>query len=146
MIHFDGTEHFSVPPSEAAAKLSDAGWLARALPDVEVTTAEPDRAAWKVRPKLSFLSGTLDTTAEVTAREPGRSVRYRIHSKSVGAASTVEATLTFRQADGGGTAVAWTGGITELTGLLKLAPRGLVQATAGKAIADVWAAVRAALI
>jgi carbon monoxide dehydrogenase subunit G len=48
--------------------------------------------------------------------------------------------LVFRDADGG-TVVPWTGELVEVTGLLKMVPRGLLQATAEKVIGDVWAAV-----
>jgi carbon monoxide dehydrogenase subunit G len=142
MIRFEGVESFPVPPAAVFAKLSDAGWLARALPEAEVTETAPDRAAWKVRPKFAFMAGNLDTTAEVVNRTADERVRYKIVSRGVGSSSTVDAKLEFGPADGGGTAVKWVGDVTELGGLLKLVPRGLVQAAAQKVIADVWAAVR----
>lgn len=141
MIHFEGTESFPLPPADVAAKLSDAGWLAKCIPDAEIAVAERDHAAWKVKPKLAFAAGVLDSTATVV-RRTADSVKYRITAKGVGAGSTVEATLTFREADGG-TAVDWSGDITELTGLLKMVPKGLIQSAAQKVIADVWAAVKA---
>ena len=48
-------------------------------------------------------------------------------------------------AEGGGTAVHWTGDLTEVTGLLKMVPKGLLQGAAQKVIDDVWAAVAAKL-
>jgi carbon monoxide dehydrogenase subunit G len=141
MIRFEGVESFPVPPADVFAKLADAGWLARALPEAEVTQTAPDRAAWKVRPKFAFMAGNLDTTAEVLGRAADEQVRYRIVSTSVGARSTVDARLDFRPADGG-TAVRWDCDVTELGGLLKLVPRGLIQAAAQKVIADVWASIR----
>ncbi len=141
MVHFEGVEQFPQPPSVVFAKLSDAGWLAQSLPDVEITDTAPDRAGWKVRPKFAFMAGTLDTTADVVQRaEPV--VRYRVVSTSVGAKSTMEATLTMEPSEGG-TAVKWSGDLTELGGLLKLVPRGLIQAAAQKVIADIWANIRA---
>ena len=142
MLHFEGVEAFPQPPAELFPKLADAGWLARVLPEAEVTSAEPDRAAWKVKPKFAFMAGTLDTTAEVVERSAPETVRYKVVSTSVGAKSTVDATLTLTPADGGGTAVRWSGELIELGGLLKMVPRGLVQAAAQKVIADVWAAVK----
>jgi carbon monoxide dehydrogenase subunit G len=141
-IRFEGTESFPAPPADVFAKLADAGWLARALPEAEVTETAPDRAAWKVRPKFAFMAGNLDTTAEVLGRAANEQVRYRIVSTSVGAHSTVDARLEFGPADGGGTAVKWVSDVTELGGLLKLVPRGLIQAAAQKVITDVWAAIR----
>ncbi len=142
MIRFEGVESFPVSPAAAFAKLADAGWLARALPEAEVTETAADRAAWKVRPKFAFMAGNLDTTAEVVGRSANEQVRYRIVSRGVGSHSAVDASLEFGPSDDGGTAVHWVGDVTELGGLLKLVPRGLVQAAAQKVIADVWAAVR----
>ena len=104
-----------------------------------VTTATPDKAAWRVRPKLAFLSGSLDTTATVTARESDTRVTYEMYAKGIGASSTVQAVMTFAPSTDGGTTVTWTGEIVSLTGLLKLVPGSLIQGAAKKVIADVWA-------
>jgi len=141
MIHFEGVESFPTPPADLYAKLADAGWLAKSLPDTEVLGASADRATWKVKPKFAFMAGTLDTIAEVTGRTPGEQVRYRVTSTSVGAKSVAESTLTVRPS-AGGSEVQWSGDLTELGGLLKMVPRGLLQAAAQKVIADVWAALK----
>jgi carbon monoxide dehydrogenase subunit G len=145
MIHFEGDRSFPLPLLEVAAKLSDAGFLAKCLPDAQVTEATHDRAAWKLRPKLSFLTGSLDTVLEATTREPGQSIAFKVFTKAIGASSTVLTRLEFRDAEDGTTAVHWTGDITEVTGLLKMVPKGLLQGTAEKVINDVWAAVTAKL-
>lgn len=144
MIHFQGTELLQIPPAEAAAKLSDAGFLATCVPDATVTVAEPDRAAWTVKPKLAFISGHLDTALKVIDRATGESATFEVVGKGVGASSTVSAKLTFIP-EGPGTRVEWTGDIVALTGLLKMVPKGLVQAAAEKVIAEVWDGIRAKL-
>ena len=145
MIHFEGDKTFPLPVAEAAAKLSDAGFLDNCLPDAQVAEATPDKAAWKLRPRLSFLTGSLNVEMTTTAREAGKSVAYRVFAKAIGASSTVVSALTFKEAEGGGTAVHWTGDLTEVTGLLKVVPKGLLQGAAQKVIDDVWAAVAAKL-
>lgn len=144
MIHFEGEKSFALPVGVVAAKLSDAAFLVGCLSDAQVVEASPDRAVWKMRPKLSFLTGGLDLTLEATAREPGQSVTFRVFSKAIGATSTVRVVLRFREADGG-TAVPWAGALVEVTGLLKMVPKGLLQATAQKVIDDVWTSVSAKL-
>lgn len=141
MIHFEGVETFTSGPATVFTKLSDAGFLAGCLPDTRVVSATADRAEWRVRPKLPFLSGELETIATVTDRTPEQGVKYRLDSKGIGSGSVVEAVLAF-VADGTGTKVTWTGDITATTGLLKLAPKGLVQGAAQKVIADCWVAIR----
>ena len=144
MAQFEGVETFALPVSTVFAKLSDAGFLAGCLSGATVGLATPDKAEWKVRPKLAFLSGALDTTAAVTAREPDARADYQIHARGIGASSSVAAVLTFTPtADG--CAVSWTGDITARTGLLKLVPASLIEGSAKKVIADVWADVRAKL-
>lgn len=143
MIRFEGNETFQHLPSQVFPLIANAGWLARALPDVEIIEANDDRASWRVKPKFAFMAGTLDTVAEVQDRSPDQQVRYRVTSKGVGSQSTVEAVLTFESIAEGTTSIRWTADLTELGGLLKMVPRGLIQAAAQKVITDVWASVQA---
>lgn len=142
MIHFQGVETFPGPLAEVSAKLSDAGFLAVNLPDAHATETTPDRAVWKVKPKVAFLAGELDTVCTVAERNLEH-VKFRVEVKGVGSGSVVESELKFAATDDGqGTLVSWTGDVVSMTGLLKLAPKGLVQATAQKVIADCWAALK----
>jgi carbon monoxide dehydrogenase subunit G len=140
MIHFEGVQTFPLPVAEVAAKLSDAGFLANCVPDVTISEATPDRAVGKVKPKLSFITGSLTLTAEVTARASGQSVAFTILSKVIGASSTVTTALQFKEAEGG-TAVYWTGDLTSVTGLMKMVPKGLLEGAAKKVIDEVWESV-----
>jgi carbon monoxide dehydrogenase subunit G len=143
MIHFSGVETFPAPPGNVSVKLSDAGFLAAHLPDAVAVETAADRAVWRVRPKVAFIAGELETVAVVVERSPEH-VKYHLDTKGVGSGSVVEAELKFAAGDDGqSTVVTWTGDVVSMTGLLKLAPRGLVQATAQKVIADCWAVLRA---
>jgi len=141
MIHFEGDRSFPLPVAEVAAKLSDAEFLVGCLADTEILEAAPERAVWKLRPKLAFLTGSLTVEMTRTAQEAGKSVAFKVFAKAMGASSTVATALTFAEGDGGGTAVHWTGDLTEVTGLLRAVPKGLLQGSAHKVIGDVWAAV-----
>jgi uncharacterized protein len=141
MIHFEGVESFPLPVAEVAAKLSDAGFLAHCIPDAKVIEATPDKSVGKIKPKLSFLTGSIALNADVTAREPGKSVAFQIVTKMIGASSTVTTKLEFKDAEGG-TAVHWSGDLVAVTGLLKAIPHGLMEGSAKKVIDDVWAALR----
>lgn len=145
MIHFAGTRSFAVPLAAAFAKLSDAAWLVSCLPDAKIGLATPDRTEWKLKPKLSFLTGGLDAVLEVTSREPERVAAFRVFTKAIGASSTVAASLQLAPTDSGGTSVNWSGDLVEVTGLLKMVPKGLLQGTAEKVIEDVWQAIEAKL-
>jgi carbon monoxide dehydrogenase subunit G len=145
MLHFEGTELIPASPAEVFAYLADPGRLARVLPDHEVTAKTADAATWKVRPKFSFMAGTLDTTATLVNRSAAdQTVSYRIVSVGVGSSSTMDTRLVVSPAlDGaGGTQVRWTGDLVDLGGLLKIVPRGMLQTAALKTITDLWAAIR----
>jgi carbon monoxide dehydrogenase subunit G len=145
MIHFEGDRSFPPPVAAVAERLSDAGYLASCLPDAQVSEAAPERAVWKLKPRLSFLTGSLTVEMTRTALEAGQSVGFRVFAKAIGATSTVLAQLRFAPAEGG-TTVHWTGDLTEVTGLLKIVPKGLIEGSARKVIEDVWAAVSAKMI
>jgi uncharacterized protein len=140
VIAFAGDRSFPLPVPAVAEKLSDVGWLVGTLSDVQVTAAAPERAVWKMKPRLTFVTGHLETTMDRTAHEPGQAVGFRVFTKGIGASSTVLIRLEFRAADGG-TVVHWTGELAEVTGLLKMVPTGLLQATTEKVIGEVWDAV-----
>jgi len=146
MIHFEGDKSFLLAIGPAATKLADAGFLASCLPDTQVSDATPEKAIWKLKPKLSFITGSLNVELTRTEHEPGKSVSFKVFAKGIGATSTVLTHLTFAESPGGGTAVHWTGDIAEVTGLLKIVPKGLVEGSARKVIEDVWEAVSAKLI
>jgi carbon monoxide dehydrogenase subunit G len=79
----------------------------------------------------------MDVTLEIVERKEPEAVRVRLTSKGVGTRSVVETGLKLA-AEGTGTKVNWTAKVTELGGLLKMAPAGLVRGAAHKVIEDVW--------
>lgn len=141
-MQFDGDRDIVLPPEHVWPKISDAAFLAGCLDGVEVVRAEADAAAWKARPGLSFAAGTLDITLTIVERQPPTRMRTMLFSKGVGASSTVACELTLESRDAG-TRVRWFAEITELTGLLKVVPKGLIQSSARKVIDEVWQQVAA---
>jgi carbon monoxide dehydrogenase subunit G len=145
MIHFEGEVRFPLPLAEVAEKLSDAGYLAGSLVEAEIVSATPEKAVWRIKPKLSFLTGTQTTEMTRTEHLPGEAVTFTLTTRSIGASSTVVTHLRF-VADQQDTRVLWSGDITEVTGLLKMVPQGLLEGAARKVIEDVWEAVRRRLL
>jgi carbon monoxide dehydrogenase subunit G len=123
------------------AKLSDARTLADCVPGVEsVARAEPQEVVCTIRPGLAFVRGTLEVTVRVVEAVPDTTLRYAVLSKGIGSSSEVEAVLALAPHDGG-TRVHWTATVTQLGGLLKAVPQGLIRGAAEKVIADAWARV-----
>jgi 2-furoyl-CoA dehydrogenase large subunit len=145
MLHFEGDKEFPQPPGDLWPRLSDARFLVQCIPDVQsVSRAEPQEAVAVLRPGVAFVRGTLELTLRVAEAVPDKSVSLSLHSKGIGSSSTVQAALALTP-QGGGTRVHWSADIQELGGLLKAVPRGLIQASAQKVIADVWAGLEAKL-
>lgn len=143
MVRFEGEKDFSLTTAELWAKLTDARFLAKCLPDVEsVKEQEPDRAVLVLRPGFSFVRGTLDVVLRVVDAVSPSGARYEIASKGIGSAADVEATIALAP-EGGGTRVRWTAEIKTLGGLLKMVPSGLIRGAAEKVIHDAWSAVEA---
>src|SRR5260370_38449997 len=141
MLRFEGDQDLMLPPPQLWAKLSDARFLVRCVPGVEtVTQQETNRAAFILRPGLSFARGTLEVIMQVAEAVPGQSRKYLLHSKGIGSHSDVEAALTLQTRDTG-SRVHWIVDIKELGGLLKAVPGGLIQAAAKKVVSDAWLAV-----
>ena len=139
-MKFEGVRDFSIPPDELFLKLADARFLVDCVKDAEVTHREEDRAEWKMKPALSFVAGTLDTRLDMLERVPHQRLRLTLLSKGIGSSSTTEVTLLIEPHDAGAR-INWTGEIKELTGLLKLVPKGLISSTAKKVIDDIWTGV-----
>jgi carbon monoxide dehydrogenase subunit G len=138
MQRFEGERTFAMPVAEIWPKLSDAAFLAGCVPDATIV-GEPqhDRAQYTVHPGFSFARSSLDVTMEILERHEPDAARFRLTSKGIGSSSVVETALKLT-ADGAGTKVHWTAEVTQLGGLLKLVPSGLIRGAAQKVIEDVW--------
>jgi carbon monoxide dehydrogenase subunit G len=145
MLHFEGDKELPVSPAEVFARLSDARFLVQCIPGgTPVGEAEADRAVAKVKPALSFVTGSLEVTARVVERTPDSAVRVTLSSKGIGSSSEVESALTLTPHEGG-TKLHWAADVTRLGGLLKAIPKGLIRGAAQKVITDVWDNVEAKL-
>ena len=145
MLHFEGNTDLARNPVDVYARLSDARFLVQCIPGVEkVTLAEAQRAVCTLRPGFSFVRGTLEVTLSVVETATGKSTRLKLESKGVGTTSQLEVILAYASHEGG-TRIHWTADITQLGGLLKAVPQGLIKGAAQKVIADAWGNVEAKL-
>jgi carbon monoxide dehydrogenase subunit G len=143
MVHLEGDKDFPQTPSALWAKLSNGQFLAECVPGmVSIKDASPESAVVVLRPGFSFVRGTLEVTLRRVEATPETALRYEILGKGIGSSSTVESTLTLA-AQEAGTRVHWVADITNLGGLLKAIPQGLIQASAERVILDTWTAIEA---
>jgi carbon monoxide dehydrogenase subunit G len=136
-MQMEGDRDFAQPPAELWPKLTDASFLASCLEGVQVDRSESAVAAWHMRPTLAFMTGSIEVTLTILDLVPQTEMKASVFSKGIGATSTVLTRLTFMPRDGG-TRIHWKAEVTQLTGLLKLIPPGLIQAAAQKVVEDVW--------
>ena len=146
MLHFEGDRDFSQSPSELWPKLADIQFLAGCVPDSEsVTLPESGTAQIVLRPGLSFVRGTLELTMKLTDLVENTSARLFLTTKGIGTTSTVEASYSLKAIEHG-TQINWTADVTQLGGLLKAVPQGLLKAAAQKVITDAWKGLETKLL
>ena len=144
MIELSGVERFTQSAAEVWRRLSDLSFLAGAIPGLSsLSSTSEDHVTCKVKPGLSFLTGSLSTTIDVRERSEPRLV-LGIRSKGIGSMAAVTTTFVVREA-GSGSAIDWRAAVDELGGLLKPVGAGLIEASAGKVIASAWEGFRAQL-
>ena len=144
MIELSGVERFTQPAADVWRRLSDLSFLAEAIPGLSsAVRATADHLTCKVKPALSFLTGSLSTTIDVQERREPRLV-LTIRSKGIGSLAAVTTCFKVGEA-GGGTEVNWSATVDELGGLLKPLGAGLIEASAGKVIASAWDGFRTQL-
>jgi carbon monoxide dehydrogenase subunit G len=138
MQHFEGERLFPVPIEQLWPKLSDAAFLVACVPDATLKAQpERDRAHYTVHPRLAFARSSMDVTMEILERREPEFLRFRLTSKGIGSSSIVDTALTLAAEDTN-TRVRWTAAVTQLGGLLKMVPAGLIRGAAQKVIEDVW--------
>lgn len=145
MLHFEGDKEFQRPAADISQKLGDARYLAECVPDVErLASVDAQQFVAVVRPGVSFVRGKMEITLRVLEVVPAQSIKYHVRGKSIGSTNQITAAIALTPTESG-TRVHWVADITELGGLLKLVPKGLIQAAAQKVIADLWTCVESRL-
>ena len=139
MIEIRGTEHFACDRDRVRAAVGDLQQVAGALPGVtRIERSDGESLVCRVRPGLSFLSGSLRTT--ITRREeasPG-ALRYGIDSRGIGAGAVANVHIRCLPDGGRRSRVEWQVQVEELSGLLKPVGASLIEAAMGKVAAATW--------
>lgn len=138
MLTFDGERGLPLPPQQLWPKMRDAAFLVQCIPDGTVAgTPTRDHAECSVRPGLSFVRGSLESTIDILAASEPSSVKIQLGSKGVGTSSEVVVHLAIEAKD----ETSWIkyhAEVTRLGGLLKAIPGGLIRGAAQKIIEQVW--------
>ena len=144
-MNFTGEENFAADRDKLWDRLTDMEFVSQAIPDLDrVERMEPDLLVCRVKPSLSFLSGSLKLTFEAIEKKPPDMARIRVSGKGIGASLVVEIEIRLT-AKGEETRLAWSADIVERGGLLKPVSPTLIQASAEKVIGAVWSRFREAL-
>jgi carbon monoxide dehydrogenase subunit G len=97
-----------------------------------------------VRPRFSFLTGSLELTFELAEQAPHERLKVHSRGKGIGAAVVVESDLQLLPASSG-TELQWSATIVSREGLLKPVSAGLLQGAAQRVVASFWKSFREAL-
>ena len=146
MIEIHGTEHFACDRDRAHAGLADLEQVAAALPGLtRIERNDGATLVCRVRPGLTFLSGSLRTTITRVEDADPEVLRYRIDSRGIGAGAVADAHIRFLPDKESRGRVEWHVQVVELSGLLKPVGASLIEAAMGKVAAATWAGLHTRL-
>ena len=144
-MNFTGAEQFECGQAELWARLADLAFVSRAIPDLDrVERIEPTGFTCRVRPRFSFLTGSLELTFEILESQPHERLKVRSRGKGIGAAVVVESELLLSPV-AGRTELRWAATIVSREGLLRPVSAGLIQGAAQRVIENFWKKFREAL-
>ena len=136
MIELQGERAYPQGKAALEAKLNDMGFIVSCVPDrAQTKSVTPDRAEVTIRPGFSFVRGELAVTIERMAAQPPYASSLLLKTKGIGSSAEVVASFAVEDA-GTGSKVKWKASVTQLGGLLKAVPGGLIQAAAQKTIEE----------
>lgn len=145
-MNFAGSEQFACSQAELWSRLTDLAFVSQAIPDIDrVERLDAAGFVCRVRPRFSFLSGSLELAFELLDPQPPLRLKVRSRGKGIGAAVVVESELLLVPFEAG-TELRWTGTIVSREGLLRPVSPGVVQGAAQRVIASFWEKFRAAVV
>ena len=139
MIEIHGAESFGCDRERVRAALADLEQVAAALPGLtRIERNDGDSLVCRVRPGLTFLSGSLRTTITRLEHADEAEVRYRIDSRGIGAGAVANAHIRCLSDGDGRSRVQWHLQVAELSGLLKPVGASLIKAAMSKVATATW--------
>lgn len=146
MIEISGEEQFARDADRLHAALADLEQVAAALPGLtRIERNDGDTLVCRVRPGLSFLSGSLRTTIARLEEAGTEALGYRIDSRGIGAGAVANAHIRCRPDGDDRSRVEWQVRVEELSGLLKPVGASLIEAAMGRVAAATWEGLHARL-
>src|SRR5205809_12066 len=144
-MNFSGEQQFDCQQGELWTHLTDMAFVSRVIPDVDrVEQIDAGGFTCKVRPRFSFLTGSLELTFELIEQAQPERLKVRSRGKGIGSAVIVDAEIHLTTGSRGAE-LRWTGTIVSREGLLKPVSPALIQAAAQKVIESFWQRFRTAL-
>jgi carbon monoxide dehydrogenase subunit G len=144
-MNFSGEQQFDCQQAELWTRLTDMAFVSRAIPDVDrVEQIDANGFTCKVRPRFSFLTGSLELKFELIERAEPELLKVRTRGKGIGAAVIVDAEIHLATSSQGAE-LRWSGTIVSREGLLRPVSPALIQAAAQRVIDSFWQKFRAAL-
>lgn len=141
-MNISGSEHFEYPIETVFDEITDLNVTAKTLPGLEkVERVDRNHLECRVRPKFSFLTGSMQMIFDILETDRPSSARMRVKGKGIGASLAIETSIHLT-AEGSGTLLDWESHVTELTGLVKALSRTLIEGAARKVVSDSWAVFR----
>jgi len=144
-MQLSGSESFHASITDLWSHLVDMKFMASLIPSVDrIDHVDEDHFICRVRPRLSFFSGTISLRFQVCSREPPDRLLVSVVGKGIGGSVTVDIELCLEE-DGQGALILWNGTLSRKEGLFQPIGDGLISATARRIVDDLWGSFRTAI-
>lgn len=142
ITEFGGEERFAASPEKLYELLTNLDAMASSIPDL-VSAEKVDGRTMKcvVRPRFSFLRGTMRLTITLAEATKPESAAMGVAAQGIGVSMNVLSQLKISP-EGSGSRLDWTAKIQELKGLISAVSPGLIKAAADQVIRHAWSQVR----
>src|SRR5262245_56170263 len=83
-MKLSGVEHIALPIPKVWKHLTDLEWMATTVPGLErVEKAEPKHLECRVKPALSFVTGSMQVVFDILEEQPETFLRIRVLNKAI---------------------------------------------------------------
>ncbi|MCW5766790.1 MAG: SRPBCC family protein [Phycisphaeraceae bacterium] len=139
---FGGEETFNADPARVFAFLTNIEEMSKTIPDLVSAEKIDDRTLKAVvKPGFTFLRSTMRLTIRMEPDEANRTAVMKVQAEGLGVGMNTESTMRITP-DANGARVQWTASVTDMRGLISLAPTSLVRGAAEKTVKDGFDALR----
>jgi len=142
-LHLEGTEILNLPREKVFLLLTDAGFLAKSLPDAQETKVLEDNVVQaKMKIGISFLTTTMATKMKVVDMAPAHHARLLV--EGAGSGSNMKITSDFDLEGENPTRMKWVAD-AEISGVMAGIGASIIKGFAEKKVKEIFQDIKKAM-